>query len=113
MKKVNIRLKKEEEETSNDLPGYPVYPGDEDIYAKDKEEKDIDPEDISEKKKSPREGKPFVDDLEFDESGNDLDIPGSELDDKMEDIGSGDEENNFYSIGDENYDELEDIDERI
>ena len=32
-------------------------------------------------------------------SGDDLDVPGSELDDDEEDIGSEDEENNFYSRG--------------
>ena len=33
--------------------------------------------------------------------GEDLDIPGSELDDPREDIGSEDEENNYYSLSDE------------
>ena|ERR1043165_235491 len=33
-------------------------------------------------------------------SGEFLDVPGSELDDDDEDIGSEDEENNFYSHGD-------------
>ncbi len=28
-----------------------------------------------------------------------LDVPGSELDDDMEDIGEEDEENNYYSLG--------------
>jgi hypothetical protein len=32
-------------------------------------------------------------------SGDDLDVPGSELDDASEDIGSEDEENNYYSRG--------------
>jgi hypothetical protein len=32
-------------------------------------------------------------------SGSDLDIPGSELDDAQENIGSEDEENNYYSLG--------------
>ena len=32
-------------------------------------------------------------------SGDDLDVPGSELDDESEDIGSEDEENNYYSRG--------------
>jgi hypothetical protein len=32
-------------------------------------------------------------------SGDDLDVPGSELDDFSEDLGSADEENNFYSRG--------------
>lgn len=32
-------------------------------------------------------------------SGDDLDVPGSELDDSMEEIGEEDEENNDYSLG--------------
>ncbi|WP_057937264.1 hypothetical protein [Algoriphagus resistens] len=34
-------------------------------------------------------------------TGDDLDVPGSELDDEQERIGSEDEENNFYSNADE------------
>jgi hypothetical protein len=37
----------------------------------------------------------------------DLDIPGAELDDKQEEIGSEDEENNYYSIGGDNHNDLE------
>ncbi|MBK8392362.1 MAG: hypothetical protein IPL23_25235 [Saprospiraceae bacterium] len=40
-------------------------------------------------------------------TGNDLDVPGSELDDQMEDIGSEDEENNYYSIGGDLHEDLE------
>ena len=43
----------------------------------------------------------------IDFSGNDLDIPGSELDDASEKIGSEDEENNPYSIGGDAHDKLE------
>ena len=32
--------------------------------------------------------------------GEDLDVPGSSADDAMEEIGSEDEENNFYSLSD-------------
>ncbi|MFC4870907.1 hypothetical protein [Negadavirga shengliensis] len=32
-------------------------------------------------------------------AGRELDVPGSELDDEQEDIGSEDEENNHYSLG--------------
>ena len=32
--------------------------------------------------------------------GDDLDVPGSSADDAMEAIGSEDEENNFYSLSD-------------
>lgn len=37
-------------------------------------------------------------------SGKDLDVPGSELDDANEDIGEEDEENNPYSLDEENED---------
>jgi hypothetical protein len=36
-----------------------------------------------------------------------LDIPGSELDDEMEKIGEEDEENNYYSLGGDDHDDLE------
>ena len=38
-------------------------------------------------------------------SGNDLDVPGSELDDDNEKIGEEDEENNSYSLDDEHEDD--------
>jgi hypothetical protein len=43
----------------------------------------------------------FMDDIFIgpDLSGDDLDVPGAELDDDQEDIGSEDEENNYYSRG--------------
>ena len=37
---------------------------------------------------------------ETEKVGDDLDVPGSSADDKMEEIGSEDEENNFYSLSD-------------
>ncbi|MEP7127744.1 MAG: hypothetical protein ABI729_02700 [Chitinophagales bacterium] len=43
-----------------------------------------------------------------DMAGSDLDVPGSELDDDDEIIGSEDEENNTYSIGGDRHDDLED-----
>lgn len=41
---------------------------------------------------------------EVDFAGEGLDVPGSELDDEEEKIGSEDEENNFYSNSDEERD---------
>lgn len=38
---------------------------------------------------------------------NDLDIPGAELDDENEAIGEEDEENNYYSLGGDRHDNLE------
>ncbi|HOZ75597.1 MAG TPA: hypothetical protein PLS51_12285 [Flavobacterium sp.] len=94
----------------NDFPGYPQYPPSEDIYAMGKKEADIDPEnpttnkaaDVIESRETPNE-KAFKDDV----SGSDLDIPGTELDDSLEAVGSEDEENNYYSIGGDNHNDLE------
>jgi len=88
--------------------GYPIYPPSEDIYSQGKEERDLNPEDLS-KRKTPNEKpgsmneKGFEDDM----SGDDLDVPGSELDDKQESIGSEDEENNYYSLGGDNHNDLD------
>lgn len=41
-------------------------------------------------------------------AAQDIDVPGSELDDKNESIGSEDEENNSYSLGGDEKDNLED-----
>lgn len=40
-------------------------------------------------------------------TGEDLDVPGSEDDDANEDIGEEDEENNYYSIGGDSHENLE------
>ena len=39
--------------------------------------------------------------------GDELDIPGAELDDVNENVGEEDEENNYYSLGGENHEDLE------
>jgi len=43
----------------------------------------------------------------LDFTGKDLDVPGTELDDKEEETGNEDEENNIYSLGGENHEDLE------
>jgi hypothetical protein len=91
-------------------PGYPSYPAKEDIFSKSREEGGVNPEDIS-KKKVPNEdvkaGKNNEKSFEEDESGGDLDVPGSELDDAEESVGREDEENNFYSLGGDNHNDLD------
>jgi len=89
------------------FPGYPHYPASEDIYSNEQESA-IDPEDLTKLKESAEETGPlneknFTEDI----SGGDLDIPGSELDDADELNGSEDEENNYYSLGGDNHNELE------
>jgi hypothetical protein len=87
-----------------DLPGYPEYSKEEDIFISGKEEGEIDPENLHTKKRSS-----YNDDLDEDEAANNLDIPGTELDDDLEDVGTEDEENNFYSLSDDHNDDLEDM----
>jgi hypothetical protein len=96
--------------SNNDqFPGYPVYPASDDIYNKEHKEADVDPEDTSKNKERADYGHRGMNEKNFndDVSGGDLDVPGSELDDQEEDIGSEDEENNNYSIGGDNHDNLE------
>lgn len=84
------------------LEGYPISPSAEDIYSKFLEEKEINPENTSENKESYRKNASIArsgKDNNKRSSIDDLDIPGSELDDMAEDIGSEDEENNYYSLG--------------
>ncbi|MFZ4724077.1 MAG: hypothetical protein ACOYMD_01380 [Paludibacter sp.] len=86
------------------LPGYPSYPESEDIYNQYKEEEEINPEDISKIKENEEMTENNQKDFSDDFSGSDLDVPGSELDDNQEEIGSEDEENNLYSMGGDNHD---------
>ncbi len=81
------------------FPGFPVYPASEDIFNKAIEMQEIDPENISEAKQATEEsGTTNEKGVDEDPLGDDLDVPGAELDDAMEAIGSEDEENNFYSL---------------
>jgi hypothetical protein len=92
----------------NGFPGYPHYSQEEDIYSQSLEETEIDPEKPHGQKAPPEDPeapneKGFNDDV----SGSDLDIPGAELDDAQENVGSEDEENNYYSLGGDNHENLE------
>jgi hypothetical protein len=98
------------EEKRDAFPNYPVYSPEEDIYLKNKKE-DLNPEDISRIKVSIQDtGEPQELDLSEELSGGDLDVPGSELDDELEDIGSEDEENNYYSLGSDDHNDLDEED---
>ncbi len=100
----------ESDELEQEFPGYPLYPKKDDIYNRSKEEQDIDPEEISHLKDVAKRKRPWKNnekDFVDDESGDDLDVPGSELDDEGESTGSEDEENNYYSLGGDNHNDLE------
>lgn len=98
-------IKKED----NNAEGYPLYPPSEDIYNQSINEEDVDPEKVFLNKEFSE-----IDALKNTEQenaqeavNNGLDVPGSELDDVQENTGNEDEENNYYSIGGDNHDDLE------
>jgi hypothetical protein len=66
----------------------PIYDKEDDIYSREKET-------------------PFQDGETDISLEGDLDIPGAELDDTDESIGEEDEENNSYSIGGDDHNDLE------
>lgn len=98
------------------FPDRHIYPASEDIYNQFKEEADIDPENPTKMKEFDKAGNQHEwNEKHFgqDKSGSDLDIPGSELDDEQELIGSEDEENNGYSLGGDNHQDLEETHEDL
>jgi hypothetical protein len=85
-KKVN-----QEPDTLDLVPGNEADLNYEDIEA-------LGPEDLSMDLGDDEQLKHRVHPVDF--TAEDLDIPGTDLDDELEDIGSEDEENNFYSQAD-------------
>jgi len=75
----------------------PVYKKEDDIYNREKEEP-LDDEGNPGKRRSVTVDR---------DPGEDLDVPGAELDDSAEAIGEEDEENNYYSLGGDAHDDLE------
>jgi hypothetical protein len=75
----------------------PIYEKEDDIYSREKEEP-LEDEAQRRKRKSADSDKNL---------GEDLDVPGGELDDADEAIGEEDEENNYYSLGGDDHDDLE------
>ena len=95
------------ENKKGDSEGYPLYPKSEDIYENFEEETDINPEDTTKTKSSISSNALRREELDDDNEimGEDLDVPGTELDDAQEAIGNEDEENNYYSLGGDKHDD--------
>lgn len=98
-----------EKDKDENKKGYPLYPESEDIYENYKKKSEVNPEDISKTKTTNSTNvvrqKPL--DEKHKLTGKDLDVPGSELDDAQEAIGNEDEENNYYSLGGDDHEDLE------
>lgn len=92
-------------DNESEFPGYPAYPESEDtlsvghkkeVIPLDGDLNDSGPTAQSFKPAEPKQG------LE-----SDLDVPGAELDDVEELLGEEDEENNYYSLGGDRHEDLE------
>jgi hypothetical protein len=94
-------------DSGSDLPGYPVYPSSEDIYRKETKAADINPDDNSEITEVIPGTKWNEEDYNSTLSGDDLDVPGSEEDAKEGTAGNEDEENDYYSLGGDDHDDLD------
>src|SRR5260370_1272662 len=93
-------MKKTKEQRDKEALAPIEYPAGEDIYSKE--------EKASGKAPDGSEDAEWASGTDADEGvGEDLDIPGTELDDADEKIGEEDEENNYYSIGGDNHEDLE------
>lgn len=96
-----VQLGSQEEKI--ELDGYPIYPGSEDIYKQGTRQEFVEDSNASPVRAySEDDAFRSHNEQEFDEEvfGGDLDVPGADLDDQQESVGSEDEENNLYSLGD-------------
>ena len=100
MKKTSKKDKDESPEAKK-FP-LPIYSEDEDIYKKEKEVGLEEEEGLGGSGKIKNRIK---------KEGDDLDVPGSDLDDADENIGEEDEENNYYSLGGDDHQDLEEDNE--
>ncbi len=97
---------KKEKVADKNFPGYPHYPKSEDIYSQE-EKVDLNPEDLSKNKTHEEFGKRNIKGFLEDLTGEDLDVPGSKADEAEDNAGNEDEENNYYSLGGDNHNDLE------
>ena len=84
------------------LQEFPLYPVQEDMYSHSQKDDNIDLDSISCKEDLLTNKL-----IAADAVSNSLDIPGAELDDAQENIGSEDEENNYYSLGGDEHNNLD------
>jgi len=111
MKKIKQQdaINNQEDEDSST---YPLYPESDDIYHKEKKDGKWS---IDNKVKLIEPSSKNADwhDMEFNPDSRKglLDVPGAELDDDDEKIGAEDEENNYYSIGADNHNNLDEDNE--
>lgn len=87
--------KNQQDKNEEQLPKDLIYDPKEDIYNQ------------AEKYELVEDTNSLISKNNIQEEGDDLDIPGAELDDDQEMIGEEDEENNYYSLGGDNHNDLD------
>lgn len=97
--------KQSSKKMTEEFPGYPHYPSKDDIYSRAEKASDVHPGEESDGEDDVRTNRWNEKGLDESYTGEDLDVPGSELDDDNEAIGEEDEENNYYSLGGDNHDD--------
>ncbi|UPK70406.1 hypothetical protein [Chitinophaga filiformis] len=104
--------KKSELNEDEKFPGYPAYPANEDITYRGEQE-DLDVEKVTRSSRINNElARESSDNVAGQDEGEDgLDVPGADLDDENERIGEEDEENNYYSLGGDRHEDLEEDNE--
>ncbi|WP_213086879.1 hypothetical protein [Chitinophaga agrisoli] len=96
-------MEEQEEKREKTFPGYPTYPASEDIMNRGEQE-DLDVENFT---RSARLNNELKESKNVPDGEENLDVPGAELDNENEEIGEEDEENNFYSLGGDRHEDLE------
>lgn len=100
--------KKSELNEDEKFPGYPAYPANEDItYRAEQEELDVEQVTRSSRINNELARDSSGNPSDQDEGEDGLDVPGADLDDENERIGEEDEENNYYSLGGDRHEDLE------
>ena len=98
------------DEEMNKTEGYPLYPEIEDIYRKCHEEKNLDPDTISQIENSANPEEYIIsEETDFNSAliGNHADAYDLVLVDYQDNNGNEDEENNYFSLGGDDHEDLE------
>ena len=106
----NLFARQKDNQEITNKEGYPLYPSIDDIYSKYHEEKSLDPDRIARAEDSADVEEYIIsDESDFNNELNDkaLDVSKLELDDYGGNIGDEDEENDYYSLGGDDHNDLE------
>jgi hypothetical protein len=111
-----MKKNKQDDQVNNqedeDSSAYPLYRATEDIYNQSKNEGELDADSNTEIADPTSVIKDWHDkEFDADSLKSELDVPGADLDDTDKKTGREDEENDYYSIGGDEHNDLEEDNE--